>query len=159
METLRDDGRITHLGLANFTRDRLEAARRVADAPLVTDQVLYNPYKDQFDLRRYCHENDVSLTAYSPLARGAVLDDPTLESIGAEYDKTAAQVALRWLVQQEGVVAIPKATGEDHLRDNLAVFDFSLTEAEMNRIHEVSPGLKQRLLNRLPGLMRRNPLP
>lgn len=155
---LREDGLVSHLGVANYTRAQLRAAMDVVDAPLVTDQVLYHPLVDQSDLLSFCVDNELSLTAYSPLARGAVLGDDLLGEIGEQYGKTAAQVALRWLVQQEGVVAIPKATGRDHLRENLAVFDFELADEEMTRIRERQPGLKRRLLNWLPELMRRNPL-
>jgi 2,5-diketo-D-gluconate reductase B len=158
MTELQEEGLVTHIGVANFTADQLEAAIEVADSPIVTNQVLYNPLKDQSDLLSVCAETDVSLTAYSPLARGAVIGDDLLGGIGDQYDKSAVQVALRWLVQQEGVVAIPKASSRDHLEDNIAVFDFSLTDDEMARIHDRKPGLKRRLFNRLPGLMRRNPL-
>ena len=157
MADLRDDGLVDHLGVANFTRSQLAEALRVADGPLVTDQVLYHPFKDQSDLRAFCVDEDVALTAYSPLARGAVVGDDLLAEIGRRHDKTAAQVALRWLVQQEGVVAIPKATGPEHLAENLAVFDFSLTDAEMARIHERRPGIGRRLRNLAPSLMRRVP--
>ena len=77
---------------------------------------------------------DYLLTAYKPLARGGVEDDATLREIGAAHGKTAAQVALRWLVQQEKVSAIPRATGEEHLAANLDVFDFELSEEEMDRV-------------------------
>lgn len=159
MTDLQDDGLVSHLGVANFTRSQLQEAIRVADSPLVTDQVLYHPLKDQSELRTFCVEHDVALTAYSPLARGAVVGDELLGEIGERYDKTAAQVALRWLVQQNGVVAIPKATSRSHLAENLAVFDFSLTDEEMERIHDRQPSLGRRVRNLAPALMRRIPLP
>ncbi len=158
MSELRDDGAVSHLGVANFTVDQVRAAVRIADDPLVTDQVLYHPLKDQSALRRYCEDAGIALTAYSPLARGGVIGDDRLGTIGDRYGKSAAQVALRWLLQQPGVVAIPKATSREHLEENLDVFDFSLTEAEVAEIHERQPGLKRRLLNGLPGLMRRVPI-
>jgi 2,5-diketo-D-gluconate reductase B len=159
MADLREAGLVDHLGVANFTAAQFAAATGAVDAPLVTDQVLYHPLKDQSKVLAQCRGSGAALTAYSPLARGAVLDDDLLADVGAAHGKTAAQVALRWLVQQDGVVAIPKATGADHLEENLAVFDFALTDDEMARIHARSPGPRQRLKNALPGLMRRNPLP
>ncbi|WP_121823038.1 aldo/keto reductase [Halostella salina] len=158
MADLRDDGLVRHIGVSNFTRSQLREAMAVADAPIVANQVLYHPYKDQSALREYCVENDVALTAYSPLARGSVLDDDLLARIGERYDSTAAQVALRWLVQQDGVVAIPKSTSRDHLQENLAAFEISLTDAEMARIDDRSGSLGVRLRNRLPSLVRRLPL-
>jgi len=158
MADLRDEGLVRHLGVSNFTRSQLREAIAVADAPIVANQVLYHPYKDQSALREFRADNDVALTAYSPLARGSVLDDDLLVRIGERYDRTAAQVALRWLVQQDGVVAIPKSTSRDHLQQNLEAFEFSLTDDEMARIHERSGGVGVRLRNRLPSLMRRFPL-
>lgn len=159
MAELREEGLVSHLGVSNFTAAQLEEAVAVCDAPIVANQVQYHPLVDQSTLRSTCEELDVALTAYSPLARGGVLDHDVLESIGDRHDKSAPQVALRWLLQQDGVVAIPKATSRKHLAENHDVFDFSLTDAEMREIHDIEPGLKRRFLNRLPGLMRRNPLP
>ncbi|MFB6137512.1 MAG: aldo/keto reductase [Halobacteriaceae archaeon] len=154
---LVDDGLVRYLGVSNYTREGLDVARAASDVPLVTDQVQYHPYVDQSSLLSYCCEHDLALTAYSPLARGAVLDDPVLAEIGDRYGNSAAQVALRWLVQQPGVVAIPKATGVEHLRENRDVFDFALTDAEMARVGERTGGLRVRLRAALPGLVRRFP--
>jgi 2,5-diketo-D-gluconate reductase B len=155
---LRQEGLLDHVGVANYTAAQLEAAVEAADGSLVTDQVMYHPYRDQSRLLSTCREHDVALTAYSPLARGGVLDDEVLAEIGASHDRSAAQVALRWLLQQDGVVAIPKATGRDHLEANVDVFDFELTGAEMDRIHDRGAGLRRRLKNRMPSVMRRMPL-
>lgn len=157
MEELRDEGLVRHLGVSNFTAAQLQEAIRAANAPLITDQVLYHPYKDRSDLRSVCAEHDVALTAYSPLGRGAVLSDETLVDIGARHDKCAAQVALRWLIQQDGVVAIPKATGRDHLAANLGIFDFSLSATEMEQIRGLRPGLGMRVKNAMPSIMRNLP--
>jgi len=157
MTELRETGRVRHLGVSNFTASQLRDAVRVADSPIVANQVLYHPYTDQSELRSVCREHDVALTAYSPLARGAVLDDDALAEIGDRYGKSAAQVALRWLVQQDGVVAVPKASSRDHLEANLAVFDFELSAAEVERIDALTPGLRTRLYNLTPAIMRRNP--
>jgi 2,5-diketo-D-gluconate reductase B len=157
MTQLRDEGLVSHLGVSNFTRSQLQEAIQVADAPIVANQVQYHPYNDQSDLLDFCVANDVALTAYSPLARGDVLSDDTLAGIGKHYDKTAPQVALRWLVQQDNVVAIPKATSRDHIEENRAVFDFSLTEEEMQRIADRTGGLRSRLRNLFPPAMRRVP--
>jgi diketogulonate reductase-like aldo/keto reductase len=158
MADLQEAGLVRHLGVSNFTRSQLQEARQAVDTPIVADQVLYHPYKDQSSLREYCADEAIALTAYSPLARGHVLGDERLERIGRRYDKSAAQVALRWLVQQDTVVAIPKASSRDHIADNLAVFDFSLTDAEMRRIHDREPSLGTRIRNRIPALFRRVPI-
>lgn len=76
----------------------------------------------------------MALTAYCPIARGKVVDDPTLGAFGKTYGKTATQVALRWLVQQEGVIAIPRSSSETRIEANLQVFDFRLADEEMARV-------------------------
>ncbi len=86
------------------------------------------------------------LTAYSPLARGKINDDATLKEIGLRHRKTPGQVTLRWLVQQDRVAAIPKASSEKHIRENLEIFDFELSDDEMNKIHALSSS-GGRLLN------------
>ena len=157
MAALRSEGLVRHLGVSNFTRGQLDEARRACEAPLVTNQVLYHPYTDQSALRSYCAEHDMALTAYSPLARGAVLSDEALADIGRRHDKSPAQVALRWLIQQEQVVAIPKASSRPHLVANLDVFDFALSDAEMTQIQQHRGPLGVRLQTLLPSIMRRLP--
>jgi len=138
MNDLVEEGLVRHIGVSNFSPSLLDKARDISSTPIFTDQVQYHPYWDQRKLLDYCRIHDVLLTAYSPLARGGVLDDPALVQIGNRYGKSPAQVALRWLVQQEGVAAIPKASSREHLEANLAVFDFELTDAEMARIRDPS---------------------
>jgi diketogulonate reductase-like aldo/keto reductase len=140
MNDLVDDGVVETIGVSNFSYDLLDEARQLSAAPILTDQVQYHPYWDQRQLLDYCRIHDVLLTAYSPLARGGVLDDPALLTIGNRYGKSPAQVALRWLVQQEGVAAIPKASSREHLESNMAVFDFELTDDEMSWIRSPSKG-------------------
>jgi diketogulonate reductase-like aldo/keto reductase len=138
MNELVDRGTVRHIGVSNFDIDLLDAARESSDAPVLTDQVQYHPFWNQRELLDYCRIHDVLLTAYSPLGHGGVLDDAVLERIGRRYGKTPAQVALRWLVQQEQVATIPKATSREHLEANMAAFDFELTEAEMREIRRPS---------------------
>jgi diketogulonate reductase-like aldo/keto reductase len=138
MNELVDAGTVRHVGVSNFDLDLLDAAREASDAPILTDQVQYHPFWNQQSLLDYCRVHDVLLTAYSPLAHGGVLDDDVLERIGRRYAKTPAQVALRWLVQQDQVATIPKATSREHLQANLGVFDFELTAAEMREIRRPS---------------------
>jgi len=138
MNDLVEAGLVRHLGVSNFDIRLLDRARRLSDAPIVANQVQFHPYWDQRRLLSYCRRHDVVLTAYSPLCHGGVLDDDRLAAIGRQYDKTPAQVAIRWAVQHDGVCAIPKATSRPHLAANLDVFDFELTAAEMERIHRPS---------------------
>ena len=103
-------------------------------ATVFCNQVEYHPYTTQDELLEQAREMDYLLTAYSPVAKGRVSKDATLRELGESYGKTPAQVALRWLIQQEKVAAIPKAASEDHLRSNFDIFDFELSDEEMERI-------------------------
>jgi diketogulonate reductase-like aldo/keto reductase len=139
LNDLADDGAIGHVGVSNFGQRRLARARELSDRPVLTDQVQFHPFYTQRPLLRYCQDNDVMLTAYSPLGHGGVLGDDLLAEIGARYDKSAAQVAIRWALQHTNVSVIPKSTTPEHIRENAAVFDFSLTEGELDRIARHSP--------------------
>ena len=134
MAELHDDGAIRNAGVSNFRTWRLKRARKKSPIPLLTDQVRLHPHYTHRKVRDYCTANDMVTTAYSPLAHGGMIDDELCSRIGHRYDKTAAQVALRWATQLENVVAIPKSTSEDHLRQNLKALDFKLTDSEMDRI-------------------------
>jgi len=130
----RDRGLTEHIGVSNFSADRLARARDLSAAPIFTNQVLFHPWWPQRELLRYCQDNDVLLTAYSPLANGGALGDDVLAEIGAKYAKSTAQVALRWAVQHENVITIPMSTSRAHLADNIDIFDFTLTREEHDRV-------------------------
>ncbi|EMA57754.1 aldo/keto reductase [Halorubrum kocurii] len=138
-------GKIDYIGVSNFSIEQLQRAMDASEVRITTNQVQYNPYFHQDELLSFCRENNVLLTAYSPLAEGLAAEDETLSQIGDQYGKSAAQVAIRWLVQQDGVVTIPKTVRPDRLRENLDVFDFELTNAQMDRIHDLEGPLWFRL--------------
>ncbi len=122
-----------HIGVSNFTPSLLGEALRLAPG-LVCNQVEYHPYLDQSALLGVAREHRLFLTAYCPLARGAVLDDAVIREIAEAHGRSPAQVALRWLVQQDRVAAIPKAATAEHRAANLDVFDFALGADEMAEI-------------------------
>jgi 2,5-diketo-D-gluconate reductase B len=130
----RERGDTRHIGVSNFDPDLLSRAAGLGDAPLVNNQVEYHPFKDQSPALEAAREMGMSLTAYSPLAKGRVSGDATLREIGAAHGKNESQVALRWLVQQEGVIAIPKTASPERCRSNFEIFDFELSEEEMASI-------------------------
>ena len=129
---------VRHIGVSNFTRPQFERAAKAA--PVVCNQVEYHPLLDQRELVAAAGDADAILTAYSPLARGKVLEERTLQRIGEAHGKSPAQVALRWLLHQEGVMVVPKATTEAHLAANLDVFDFSLTDEQRAEIDGLARG-------------------
>jgi len=132
MQELQEEGTVKHLGVSNFTPELLERAVRAA--PLIAIQAEYHPFLSQRALLDVAIEHDLLFTAYSPLARGRVQESRTLTEIGRRHDKSAAQVALRWLLQQPHVSAIPRASRGRHRRENFDVFDFRLDDEEMERI-------------------------
>lgn len=132
MQVLADEGKVRHLGVSNYPPSWLRRAQETAE--IFCNQVEYHPYLSQNDLRQIAVNDDLLLTAYSPLARGKVIDDPTLVEIGEQYGATAPQVVLRWLIQQDHVAAIPKATSFDHIEANFAALDLELSTEDMRRI-------------------------
>ncbi|MEF8840202.1 MAG: aldo/keto reductase [Haloarculaceae archaeon] len=152
MDELVDAGTARWIGVSNFDVDRLHAAREAADHALLTDQVQLNPYWDQSALLDYCEIHDLLLTAYSPLGHGGVLDEPVLAEVGERYGKSPAQVAIRWCLQHPNVAVIPKATSREHIAANRDVFDFELTDDEMERIRRPSKvrALSGMVRSRLP---------
>lgn len=135
---LQEEGKTRHVGVSNFTPSLLE--RALAHGPIFCNQVEYHPFLSQDELLALAREHDLLLTAYSPLARGDVLEDQTIQEIARAHGKTPAQIALRWLVQQEQVAAIPKAASTEHRRNNLDLFDFALSGAEMEQISGLARG-------------------
>lgn len=138
MNELQREGAVRHVGVSNFSVDQLDEAMDASQTPIVTNQVRYDPRTDQRELLEFAIESGVLLSAYSPLGKGDILEEPLLRTIGDRYDKSPAQVALRWLIQQPNVLAIPKAESRDHRFENLQVFDFELTAEEMRSIFEMT---------------------
>ncbi len=129
----RREGLAKHIGVANYTVALLDAAMQATSEPLVTNQIEVHPFLDQTKVIAATHRHGLSVTAYCPLARGKVPGDPMLERIGKSYGKTASQVALRWLVQQD-IIVIPGSGTPARQQENFDVLDFALTPAEMDAI-------------------------
>lgn len=138
MSELVDEDKVKHIGVSNFTTRLLENAVAACDKPIFCNQVEYHPYLSQQTLLECCRQNNVLLVAYSPIARGKVLDDPVLSAIGDDHGKSPAQVALRWHLQQDSVGAIPKSGDPDHIRNNFDIFDFALSEQDMQKIFQLA---------------------
>lgn len=133
MARLRDDGVVRHIGVSNFTTALLDEAIKASPAPIVCNQFEAHPFLDQSKLVAACKKHRVVPVAYSPIARGGAKGDEVLTRIGKTHGKTAAQVSLRWLVQQ-GIAVIPRTSKVERLSENMAVFDFALSDAEMKEI-------------------------
>jgi 2,5-diketo-D-gluconate reductase B len=127
-------GLTRHIGVANFNIALLDEALRLCPEPLVNLQAEYHAHLDQTKLTAACRRRGLIFTAYCPLGRGRLLRDPVLADIAAHKGRLLAQIALRWLIQQGNIVAIPRSSNAKRMAENLNVFDFALTEQEMERI-------------------------
>lgn len=127
------DGLARHIGVANFTTRLLDEAVALCSEPLVALQAEYHPYLDQSKLLTAVRRHGLVYIAYCPLARGKLLNDPVLAEIAKAHGRSVAQIALRWLVQQN-VAAIPFSSNPQRVANNFNVFDFVLTDDEMKRI-------------------------
>jgi len=142
-DQLYDDGHIENVGVSNFEPRHLDEAREVLDAPVFANQIEIHPMLPQDELVEYGRENDIHTVAYSPLARGEVFDVPEIQDVAEKHDASAAQVSLAWLLQRDGVAAIPKASSEDHIRDNWGARDLDLDEEDIEKIESIETRERQ----------------
>ncbi len=131
--TLQESGLCRAIGVSNFAIHHLEALREISVVPPAVNQVEFNPFRYDRDLLAYCRDHDIRLEAYTPLTRGARFTHPVLKRLAAAHGKTPAQTLIRWGLQH-GVIEIPKATSDAHLRENAHVFDFALTDDDMSTL-------------------------
>lgn len=134
----RRQGKARHIGVANFNIALLDAAMRLCPEPIASLQVEYHPYLDQSKLLAHVRKLNLPLTAYCPLGRGRILTDPVLASIARAKGKSVAQVVLRWHLQQPNVAPIPRSSNPARQAENFNVFDFTLNDDEMKRIHALA---------------------
>jgi 2,5-diketo-D-gluconate reductase B len=132
MTALRDEGRTREMGVSNFTSAQFRQALDLA--PVLANQVEYHPFLDQSAVLDVCRERDAELTAYRPLYKGEALENPVIGEIAAAHGATPAQVTLAWLVGQDRVSAVPKASSPERRRENLGALELELTAEERARI-------------------------
>ena len=136
-------GLARHIGVSNFTVAALDEAMRSSPETIVTNQIEYHPYLDQRTLLAAIRGHRLAITAYCPIALGKVVGDPVIGAIARKHSKSEAQITLRWLIQQGDVVAIPRTSKAERLAENLAIFDFALTDAQMEQMSRLTrPGSK-----------------
>lgn len=131
-------GKVRHIGVSNFNTAQMAEAIALSDSPLVTNQVEYHPYLDQGPVINAARTAGLSVTAYYAMADGKVFEEPLLKEIAAAHGRSVAQVVLRWVIEQDGLVALSKTAGEARAAENLAIFDFELTADEMAAIHALA---------------------
>ena len=130
----RSAGLTRHIGVSNFTTAWLGEAVACSDAPLAANQVEYHPFLDQTPVMDALKDYAMALTAYCPIAQGRVFEAPVLKDIAEKHGKSPAQIALKWLINQDPVAAIPRSSRPEHIRSNFDIFDIDLSDEEMARI-------------------------
>ncbi|RWL90945.1 MAG: aldo/keto reductase [Mesorhizobium sp.] len=141
-EALEAEGKIRYWGVSNFDTDEMEDLVGLTSGGNVqTNQVLYNLSRrgPEFDLAPWCAERGIPLMAYSPVEQGALARNALLEAIAARHNATAAQIALAWAMAQPGVIAIPKASRQEHVRQNAAALDIKLTPEDFADLDRAFP--------------------
>jgi diketogulonate reductase-like aldo/keto reductase len=133
MATLHGEGLVRNVGVSNFSAYQLSCAHHVSEVPIAVNQLEFHPYLQRPDLVDYCRETDTAVEAAAPLARTEVLDDPVVREIANAYDRSPAQVVLRWAVEQD-VVVLPKSSSPDRVRENFGIFDWSLDDTDRERL-------------------------
>src|ERR1700709_1813670 len=131
---LKEEGRTRAIGVANFNIALLKTVVEEIKAPIACNQVQYHVMLDQTRLRKYLAAKSIPLVAYCPLAQGKAASDETLMKIGRKHDASAAQVALKWLLDQDGVAAIPKASGRERQQANLDALHVGLDDEDLKAI-------------------------
>ncbi len=141
LETLYKNKKVKAIGVSNFQVHHLEDLMKDAEIMPMINQVEFHPKLTQTEVRAFCQSHGIQVEAWSPLMQGQLLDHELLKSIGAKYNKSVAQVIIRWDLQN-GIITIPKSIKEHRIIENADVFDFILTDKEMEKITELNENLR-----------------
>ena len=137
MQELKEEGLIKNIGVSNFMVDHLKEAFEKSSAKITNNQIKIHPYEYMGNLIDFCKQNDITVTAYSPLAHGEIFDDQEILDLSKQIDKSPAQLVLRWLVEKD-IIVIPKASSKEHLVDNKDIFGWELPEEINEKLDKLS---------------------
>lgn len=137
MEKLYKEGRVRAIGVSNFHVHHLEELLKDAEIKPVVNQIEFHPHLTQREVLAFCREHDIQMQAWSPLKKGRIFDEPLLVDIAEKYGKTVPQVILRWDIEQ-GVATIPKTVNKERMIENADIFDFTLTDDEVEQITDLN---------------------
>lgn len=135
MIKLKEKGLVRHIGVSNFLLIELHKLKEY-HFPIFCNQIELHPYLQEYELVEYCQAHNMIVVAYRPIQRATVMEENLLIQLGEKYEKTPVQITLRWLFQRN-IASIPKATSKEHLKENLDIFNFSLSGQEMNEIAKI----------------------
>lgn len=137
LEKIYDEGNARAIGVSNFTIRHLEELLESSNSVPVVNQIEFTPFLFQKELMDYCQFKNIAVEAYTPLTRGRRFNNEVLRSITKKYNKTAAQIMLRWGLQHD-IIEIPKSGSKEHLIENANVFDFELSDLDMNQLDDLN---------------------
>ncbi|MBS3742386.1 MAG: aldo/keto reductase, partial [Candidatus Cloacimonetes bacterium] len=149
LEKLYNEGRIRAIGVSNFLIHHLKDLMEDAEITPMVNQVEFHPHLVQQELHDFCQKNQIQSEAWAPLMRGKVNEIPLLKGLAEKYEKTPAQIVLRWDLQK-GVATIPKSSNPERIRSNADIFDFELSEGDVKRIDDLEQGGEERVTGEHP---------
>ena len=138
-EDLYNSGKVKAIGVSNFKIGHLEDLKKTAKIMPMVNQIEVHPLFTRDSLVKYCEENNIQVVAWSPIMRGKLLDNESLKSLGNKYNKTIAEIILRWHLQR-GIIPIPKSSNKERIKENFNIFDFNLSSEDMEKIDELNEG-------------------
>ena len=138
-EYLYKTGKVKAIGVCNFKIGHLEELKKTAEIMPMVNQIEIHPQSSKNDMLSYCEENNIQLVAWSPIMRGKLFSNDLMIDLAEKYKKTIAQIILRWHVQR-GIIPIPKSSNEERIKENLSIFDFELSNADMKTIDLLNEG-------------------
>jgi len=139
MAALRDRGLIRNVGVSNFTAYQLSCAHHISDIPIAVNQIEFHPWNQRPELIEYCRKSNTVVEAAAPLGRGNVFEDDTVCELAEKYDRSPVQVVLKWEVER-GFVTLPKSSSPEHVRTNIELFDWEMSEEDLCRLDEADRG-------------------
>jgi len=141
LEQLQKEGRAKSIGVSNFTIRHLEEMKEYSNITPAVNQVELHVFLQQPELIDYCHEHGIAVEAYSPLAHAKDMDEPVIEQIAKKYNKSYAQIMLRWCIEK-GLIVIPKSVTPNRIKENIDIFDFTLDHDDMAQLNGLERNLR-----------------
>ncbi len=141
LEKIYKEGKARAIGVSNYMQWHLDELLPVAEFVPAVNQIEFSPYLYQKDLQQFCEERGIKIEAYSPLTKGKKLDDPRLKQIAQKYNKTTAQILLRWAVQK-GTIVLAKSSKYERILENASIFDFEISQQDMKTLDQFDEGLR-----------------
>lgn len=137
LEKLYSQGKIKAIGVSNFLKHHIEELKNFVSIPIAVNQIEFHPYYYDQETIEYCKQNDIIIEAYSPLGRGKILKDNTITDIAKKYNKSPAQICIRYAIDNQ-IVPLPKTVSKQRMIENLNVFDFNLMKEDIEKIRNLS---------------------